>query len=242
MKAHRASLSCLLMLVSLTLSLQVQAQSGRSRLAANTEPGAMYVEDILPKPVRLSVAAESVIYYQNDMQRTLGAMAPGTPVQLVAMSDNGYKVRGRARHGDVAGWMRMTDLKSPDPKLAEKLKAFYTRQKQVDEIIANKQVALGMTSEEVKLSLGNPTRKSAKITLAGREESLEYSLFDRVPQIVTTRDQYGNLVQNTVYVKMEVGRVSLAFKDGTVSEIQETVGNPLGSGGIKIVPGPVVVF
>jgi hypothetical protein len=46
-----------------------------------------------------------VIYYQGDMQRALGAMAPGTPVLLVAMTDTAYKVRGRARHGDVAGWI-----------------------------------------------------------------------------------------------------------------------------------------
>src|SRR5690242_7295017 len=102
------------------------AQSNtRSHLAERTEPGAIYVEDILPKPVHLSVLAESVIYYQSDMQRPLGAMPPGTPVLLVAMNEGTYKVRGRARHGDVACWMRMADLKSPDPQLAEKLKAFY---------------------------------------------------------------------------------------------------------------------
>jgi len=202
----------------------------------------MYMEDILPKPVRMSVAQDSTIYYQNDMQRVLGTMAPGTSVQLVAMSDTGYKVRGRARHGDVAGWMRMEDLKTPDPKLQDKLKAFYVRQKQVDELIAKHQVALGMTTEEVKQSLGNPTRKSARITAAGREETLEYSIFEKVPQIVTGRDAAGNLVQNTIYVKVEVGRLTLAFKDGSVTEIQETMGNPLGSGGVQIVPGPVTVF
>lgn len=228
---------------SLVLVVQTaSAQAGRSRLAEHTDPGAIYVEDILPKTVRLTVIGESVIYYQSDWQRALGSMAPGTLVQLVAMSDSGYKVRGRARHGDVAGWMRMQDLRSPDPQLPEKLKAFYERQKKVDELIANKQVALGMTTAEVQQSLGKPTRKSAKLSAAGREEVLEYSIFERVPQIVTGRDAVGNLVQNTIYVKMEVGRLSISFQNGNVSQIEENMGNPLGAGGVKIVPGPITVW
>lgn len=242
------TLAIILAAFTLTLALApapASAQLGgsnRSRLAATTEPGSMYVEDILPRPVRLTVAGESVIYYQLDLQRPLGAMAPGTPVQLVAMAENLYKVRGRARHGDVAGWMRMQDLRSADPKLPEKLKAFYERQKAVEEVIAKKQVALGMTLDEVKASLGNPTRKSSKITAAGREEAYEYSVFERVPQITTGRDLEGNLVQRTIYVKVEVGRLSVSFKDGTVTEINETVGNPLGPAGVQIVPGPIIVY
>src|SRR5438067_829856 len=81
------------------------AQASRSRLTENLEPGAISLEGILPKPIRVTVAAESPIYYQSDMQRVLGSMAPGTVVQLVAITDSAWKVRGRARHGDVAGWM-----------------------------------------------------------------------------------------------------------------------------------------
>jgi hypothetical protein len=217
-------------------------QQSRSRLGSQTEPGSLYIEDILPKPVRLSVAGDSVIYYQLDLQRPLGQMAPGTPVQLVAMTDASYKVRGRARHGDVAGWMRKEDLKSADPQLYDKLKAFYDRQKKVDELVANRQVALGMTNSEVELSLGKPSRKSTKITAAGREEVLEYSIYDKVPQITTGRDAAGQLVQSTIYVKVEVGRLTVSFQNGAVSEINETLGNPLGTGGVKIVPGPITVF
>lgn len=220
----------------------LSAQSERSRLGSNTEPGAMYVEDILPKAVRLTVTKESPIYYQIDMQRVLGAMPSGTVVQLVAMSDEGYRVRGRARHGDVAGWMPRDALKSQDPQLPEKLKAFYERRKQVDALIADHQIAIGMTVEEVKTSLGNPSRKSSKITANGREEALEYSIYERVPQITTVRDRLGNLVQTTIYVKVETGRLSVAFRDDVVTEISETMGNPLGSGGVKLLPIPVVLF
>lgn len=246
--SHRASrITCCAFLAALvawsgSTSVFTQDRPGRSLLGAKTEPGAMYLEDILPKPLRLTVVREAPIYYQLRMQEVLGSMAPGTPVQVIAMSDTGYRVRGRARHGDVAGWMRMSDLQAADPKLAEKLKAFYTRQKQVDALIAANQIALGMTVAEVKASLGNPTRRSSKINAAGREESLEYSIFERVPQVTTGRDRFGNLVQSTIYVKVEVGRLSVAFKDEVATEINEVVGNPLGQSGAKLVPGPINVF
>jgi len=230
------------MLFLTALAVQAAELPNRSRLAANTEPGAFYVEDILPKPIRLTVISECYIYYQNDLKRVLGSMAPNTNVQIIAMANGLYKVRGRARHGDVAGWMHIADLKSPDPLLAEKLLKFYERQKQVDEIIKNKQVALGMTAGEVRQSLGEPTRKSAKISAQGTEETLEYSLFKMVPQIGTGRDANGNLVQTTIMVKVETGRLTLSFQNGTVATIEETTGNPLGAGGVKIVPVPVNVY
>jgi hypothetical protein len=218
-----------------------RAQLGKSRLV--TEPGAIEVEGVLPKPVKLTVAAESIIYYQSDMQRALGGMAPGTVVQLVAITDNVWKVRGRARHGDVAGWMRISDLKSPDPKLPEKLKAYLERQKTVEELVQKHQIAIGMTVDEVRASMGQPARKSARVTTAGREESYEYSVYKSVPQTVTGRDQFGNLVQSIVYVKVETGRLTVSFQAGGVTEIQETQGStPLPGGAVKIVPAPINLF
>ena len=241
----KASLSYPLLFLALLAAVPQQAGAseipGRSRLA-ETDPGSLMLEDILPKPVKLSVAADSFIYYQRDMQRVLGSMSAGTVVQLVAMSETGhYKVRGKARHGDVAGWMRMVDLKSADPKLAENLKKFAERRKQIDEIIKNKQVAIGMTSSEVKASLGEPQRKSTRITAEGREETMEYVTYKSVPQYVTGRDQFGNLVQNVVYVKVESGKLNLVFKNSAVETIEEIQGNPLGGGGVKIVPAPIIL-
>ncbi len=218
-----------------------RAQLGKSRLS--TEPGAIEVEGVLPKPIRLTVAAESIIYYQGDMQRVLGSMAPGTVVQLVAITDTAWKIRGRARHGDVAGWMRIGDLKSPDPKLPEKLKAYLERQKAVDELIQKHQIAIGLTVEEVKGSLGQPARKSTRITATGREDVYEYPVYKSVPQTVTGRDHLGNIIQNIVYVKVETGRLTVSFQAGSVTEIQDTQGNtPIPGTGVKIVPAPIDVF
>ncbi len=205
------------------------------------EPGTISLEGVLPQPVRLVVRADAIIYYHATFDSALGNMAAGTVVTLAGLSETGYRVRGRARHGDVAGWMKIADLQSKDPLLHEKLKAFYERQKQISELVGNHQVALGMTLDEVQQSLGKPTRKSSRVTAAGREDKVEYAVFEKVPQVMTGRDPYGQLVQSTVYVKVEVGTLSISFKSGVVEAIEETKGNPLQGGGVKIVPIPIIL-
>lgn len=235
--------STLLLPVLACTLVAVAPLAGQSKSSLTTDPGALDVESILPKPVKLTVIGDAVIYYQSDMQRVLGSMAAGATVQLVAITDTAWKVRGRARHGDVAGWMKTADLKSPDPKLPEKLKAYVERQRLVEELIQKHQIAVGMTTSEVKASLGQPARKSTHVTKDGREESYEYSVYKNVPKIVTGRDQQGNLVQNVIYVKVETGRLTVNFSGGHVSEIQETQGEtPVAGGAVKIVPAPIVIF
>jgi hypothetical protein len=236
-----------LILLALCITQAIQAQSvtssPRNRSSLQTvEPGTFAVEGMTPKPIPLKVQLEAPVYPTSKFQGALGSFAPGTVVTLLAMSDTGYRVRGRARHGDVAGWVHMSDVRAADPNLNVNLKKLFERTKLVDELIQHKQVALGMTSQEVYASMGKPSRKSSKVTAAGREERLEYSIYDQVPQTSTGVNAFGQLVQTVVYVRVEVGTLSLSFKDNVVSEIEETKGNPLGGGGARTIPPPVVGF
>lgn len=216
------------------------AQARKSSLPV--EPGTIPLEDILTKPVRLVVKQEASIFYQATLDRTLGTMAAGTQVTLVGMSDTAYRVRGRARHGDVAGWMRATDVVLPDPKMPDKLKALYERQLQVTQLIDSHQVALGMTRAEVQESLGKPTRTTSRLTAAGREDKLEYAVFEKVAQPAVGRTATGQLVESVIYVKVEVGTLSISFKDNVVDVIEETKGNPLRGAAVKIVPTPIFLW
>ncbi len=236
-----------LVLLALCTAQAAQAQSAtssprnRSSLAT-VEPGTFAVEGMTPKPIVLKVQLEAPVYPTSKLQGALGSFAPGALVTLLAMSDTAYRVRGRARHGDVAGWVRMNEVISAVPNLNANLKKLYERTQMVDELIQHKQVALGMTSQEVHASLGKPSRKSSKITAAGKEERLEYAIYDHVPQTSTGVNAFGQIVQTVVYVRVEVGTLGLSFKDNVVSEIEETKGNPLGGGGAITVPPPVGGF
>ena len=229
-----------LFLVLLLPGAAAEAQLSKQRKSMiPPEPGTINVEDMLPKPVMLKVLQEAPVYTRSALEQAIGSMAPGTVVKLIGLSDTAYRVRGRARHGDVSGWVRMGDLLSPDPNLVTNLRKLHERQTQVEEMIANKQVALGMTGDEVQASLGKPARKSTKINAGGREEKLEYVVYERVPQFTTGLDPLGRPVQSVVYLKVETGNMAVTLKDNVVDSIEETKGNPLGSGGGKIVPGPI---
>lgn len=237
---------CLVLLalcIHQTASAQSVTSSPRNRSSLQTvEPNTFALEGLTPKPIVLKVQIEAPVYPTSKFQGALGSFAPGTPVTLLAMSDTAYRVRGRARHGDVAGWVHLTDVQSSDPNLYANLKKLYERTRQVDELIQHKQVALGMTSQEVLASMGKPSRKSSKITAAGKEERLEYSIYEQVPQTSTGVNAFGQIVQTVVYVRVEVGTLSLSFKDNVVSEIAEVKGNPLRGGGVMTVPPPVTGF
>lgn len=217
---------------------QLTARRPTSRLAV--EPGTIHVEDILTKPVILKVISDAPIYVSSKLDRAIGSMMPGTLVKLVAISDTAFRVRGKARHGDTSGWLRAADVLSPDPNLVPNLKKLHERQTKVEELITAHQIALGMTSEEVLASMGKPSRKSSKLSAAGKDEKFEYVIFERIPQYNTSVDAFGRAVQTVTYIKVETGSLSVNFKNDIVDTIEETKGNPLGGGGVKIVPGPVI--
>lgn len=230
-------LTCFLIL-SVALAAPGQLSKRKTSLLA-PEPGTLDVEDMLEKPVMMKVLQETPVYTRSTMEQAIGSMAPGTMVKLVGLSDTGFRVRGRARHGDVAGWVKQSDLLSPDPNLVPNIRKLHERQTQVAALIEAKQIALGMTSEEVRESLGKPNRKSSKLDAGGKAETLEYVVYDKIPQYTTGVDGFGRPVQLVTYIKVETGSMSVKLKDNVVESIEETKGNPLGSGGVKIVPGPI---
>ncbi len=204
------------------------------------EPGTIQVEALLTKPVFLKVVQDTPVYVSSRLDRAIGSMAPGTVVRLIAISDQAYRVRGKARHGEVSAWLPAVAVATPDPQLVPHLKKLHERQIKVEEMIAARQVALGMTGEEVQSSLGKPTRKSSKLNASGKEEKLEYVIYERVPQYQTSMDAFGRPFQTVTYLKMETGNLTVTLKDNVVESVEETKGNPLGSGGVKIVPAPMI--
>lgn len=222
-------------------AFSADAQSAKrpsSRLAV--EPGTIHVEDILPKAIFMKVMQDSPIYVSSKLDRAIGSMAPGTIVKLVGMSDTAFRVRGKARHGDTSGWLPAAAVAHPDPNLVTNLKKLHERQTQVEELISAHQIALGMTGEEVAASMGKPTRKSSKLSASGKEEKLEYVIYERVPQYNNSVDAFGRVFQTVTYIKVETGSLAVNLKDNVVDLIEETKGNPLGTGGVKIIPGPMV--
>lgn len=205
------------------------------------EPGAIYLEDLVPKPVRLTVLEPAPIYYQSDMGRYLGVLKKGQQVELQAIGDEAYRVRGLAQQGQVAGWVEPKFLAPLKKGFVENLRQNAARQEEVAALIARNEVAVNMTPEEVVAALGKPSKKTSRVDAKGREEVWEFIRFERVPQEVTGYDRFGRLVSSLVYVKVPAGKLSVVLVDNLVTALEQSEGTLERDARVKIVPAPFAV-
>ena len=213
----------ILTLALLALLLPAIAPAGlRDKSSLSKEPGAVYVEDLFDQPVQLQLEKSAPIFYQLDGKRRLGTLAAGQKVKLVAITDKAYRVRGRAAQGEVSGWIGTTFVKDPSPDFRDNMKKLHQRQQLVEKLIDAKEVALGMTTDEVVASLGVPHERSSKTDANSMTEAYAYLTYSKVPQVTPRRDAYGRLYNAVTYVKVETGRRTINFTDGIVSSLEET--------------------
>lgn len=221
----------------LLFSAAANAQSG----AVIREEGAIYLEDLLMKPARLATVVDAPIYYQSDLGRYLGTLRKGQIVELQAVSDTAYRVRGMAQQGQVAGWVAPESLNPLKQDFLESLIKNDARRKEVLALIAKNEVAINMTPEEVQLALGKPSKRTSRLDAQGREEVWEFVRYERVPQEVFGRDPVGNLVRSVTYVKVPAGKLAVTFGNNLVTSLEQSEGTLARDARARIVAAPFIV-
>ena len=221
------------------------ANAGLERSKLVKEDGAIYLEDFLDQPIKIKITQVAAVYSNLTAERWLGNLIAGREAELLAVSEKAYRVRARAKQGQVAGWISKSAVEGVDKKMEENLVKLHQRQILVDDLIAKHQVALGMTQTEVEASLGKPDARSAKVDKDGHQAVFDYITYERVPQTTVSYDQFGRAFQSLTYIKVPTGKVSLSFKDELVASIEESEGSQLaaaqGGGGVRIVPPPIFI-
>jgi hypothetical protein len=219
-----------------------QADREKDRSTLNREAGAVYLEGLINREIKVRVTQAAPVYANLTGERWLGNLFPNQEVVLLAVGEKAYRVRGQAKQGQVAGWIGKAMVEGVAPGLEENLAKLHERQIVVDDLIDKRQVALGMTPEEVIQSLGDPDKRNSKIDQAGRNDVFEYIKYQKVPQYQPAIDQFGRPYQAITYVMVETGKATISFEKGMVSSIEESEGLNLQSGAIKLVPPPIIVF
>lgn len=192
------------------------------------------------KQTELLVVKPATIYGNKNAQRRLGAFAVDTKVKLLGMTENGYMVKGRATHGMVTGWVSPRNLASRDPDFVANLKAHYTRTLAIRELIAAKEVAIGMTVGEVQQSIGNPTKQENRVTKDGRSGKWEYVKSEEQKHYVNTVDRItGQVFRRYSHTTQEVReKLVIEFENDVVVAISRLKDD--GAGDVKIVVPPVI--
>ena len=234
MVPYRLGLAVLLILATLTM--------GHAAGPVFREPGAIYLEDLLPKPIKVDVSAEAPIYFDLGFGRYLGVLKKGQLVELQAVTDTAYRVKGQAKQGQVVGWVDPKSLGALKPDFLANIKKAARRLEEVKALIARKEAAINMTPEEVRASLGKAGNVSSRLDASGRHDVWEYVRYDSVPQQTTGYDRFGNQVTNTVYVKVPVGKLSVIFDNNVVTALEQTESNLAKDSQVKIVVAPINVY
>lgn len=207
------------------------------------EEGAIYLEEMVEGEVAVRIATAAPVYTNLQGARWLGNLLPSQNAVLLAVSERAYRVRAQAKQGQVAGWVAKAAVTGLPPDFEENLKLFHERYLIVSDLIAHKQIALGMTVAEVTAAIGAPNQRQSTVDGEGRRDLLEYVTYERVPQTFTTVDPLGRPVSATRYVEVEVGRISVTFADDAVVSISESEGFNYRNARLDLfVPPPVVLF
>ena len=228
--------------LSLALLLPVTAQIKRPvrKSLLDNDPRVVYLTEMPDKQIELMIIKEAPVYMDPDGKTKVGTIVANQKLKIEAITDKAYKVRGKGTRDGISGWVGPWAFASKDPQFVENLKKFYHRQMEVNKVIAEKQVCLGMTTEEVAQSLGRPTKTSARQSPAGQSSKWEFIEMDEQKNYATARNQQtGELYRQLVSVtQIEKSKRVIEFTNGIVSAIEDS--EQRDGANVRIIVPPVI--
>ena len=234
-------LPCLLILLGLfAMTGPCSAQLFKKPSGLIREKGALYLEDATEREMRAITTAESPVFSDLKGQRRLGVIPANRSVTVVAITRTAMRVRGRALHDNVVGWIARSSATPLDEKLVSQIRAASERRQAVDALIFKKEIAIGMTTSEVEAALGQPSERNSRVDAQGRLDSLAYVTYRTITRQLVQYDQFGRAYSTFVPQKVETGRRSVEFLNGIVSAYTESERLRQRRSGITV-PPPVIL-
>ncbi|HEY5792919.1 MAG TPA: hypothetical protein VIS74_06440 [Chthoniobacterales bacterium] len=207
------------------------------------EPGFVYLADFGQKPLRVPLNnGPANAYFDLALTRYAGTLRYPQEVEVLGFGDRLYRIRGRAQQGQILAYVPPDSLAPVDPEFIANLRKAEERRKLVEALIAKNEAALGMTLEEVRLSLGKPQKKSQKANAEGVEQVWEFVTYTLIPQTTTVIGPGGVQTLATTYIKTPKGKMEVHFKNGIVSELNQSEGTVLTGNETTIVAPPIFVY
>jgi hypothetical protein len=224
----------------LILPLSAQTKRGERKSLLDNDPRVVYLTDMPDKQIELMIIKEAPVYSDVDGKQKLGTIQANQKVKIEAITDKAYKIRGKGTRDGIAGWVGPWAFASKDPQFVENLKKFYTRQLEVNKIIAENDVAMGMTTDEVAKSLGQPTKSSLRQTPEGQSGKWEFIDYEEQKNYSLVRDPVtGNMFRQLVSVtQIEKGKRVVEFTNGLVSAIEDAESRQADN--VRIIVPPLV--
>lgn len=229
-----------LLAACLMLPLAAEPKKTERKSLLDSDPDVVYLESALKKPIGLNVIKEAPVFSDKEGKIRLGTLKAEQTVRLEAITDKIYRVRGQGTRDGIAGWVAPWAFSSKDPEFVARLKQLYERQIQVQALIKDKQVAVGMTLDEVSDSRGKPTKTTLRKTDKGQSGRWEYIDYDQVKNYITRIDPttgaaYRQLASVT---QVEKSRTAVEFENDVVTAVEESEDHQ--GGNVRIIVPPLV--
>lgn len=227
------------------------------------EPGAVYLSDFGLKPLRLKLLEPAPCYFDVAQTRFGGTLRFPQTIQMEAVAaDGSLRIRGNAQQGGVAAWLSPRFVEPLPPDFVANLRKAEDRRVQVEALIAANEVAIGMTTDEVGRSLGKPQKRTNRADANGTQQLWEYVRYQLIPQttfvpaanqtVITIQPgeklPAGTLIQNspgliasTIYVKVPIGKLIVTFRDGIVTELDQSERSRR-TGEVSVVIPPLTLY
>lgn len=233
---NRTLLILLLMCLALNAGAQIERAERPSLL--DSDPDVVYMDQTMKTPVELDVIKEAPVFSDKEGSHRLGFLKANQKVKLEAMTDKVYRVRGQGTRDGISGWVAPWAFTAKDPQFVENLKKLYGRQIQVQALIASRRVAVGMTLDEVSLSLGKPTKTSERRTGTGQSGRWEFIEYEEVKHYITRVDPVSGGVfrQLSHITQEEKSKTVVEFENDLVTAVEESEDHK--DGKVRIVVPP----
>ncbi len=220
----------------------ISAQAAPRKSLLNNDPNVIYLNEHIDRKIYLMVAKEASVYNSKTANRKLGVYPVNTKLELIAITDKAYQVKGKAKHAGVTGWVSPKLLASTDKNFIANFKKLYERQMVVKELIASKEVAIGMTLDEVTQSKGKPTETEVKQTRKGQSGKWSYVVQKEQKHYRTIVDsRTGNTYRQFSHITTEEkSRITIEFENNTVTTMTRKQNN--GPGKVRIIPAPFTFY
>jgi hypothetical protein len=229
------------LLLALVFPAAAQSKRPERRTLIDRDPDVVHLEEHVKAPIELRVIKESNVFSDKNGKTKLGVLIADQTVTLEAMTEKAYKVRGKGERHGISGWVSPHAFASKDPQFVENLKKLHGRQLEVQKLIEEKQLAIGMTPEEVEKSRGAPVKKLAKKTQKGESGRWEYVDYEQVSHFNYVRDPISGQVfrQLSHVTQEEKNKTVIEFEGGVVTSLEES--EQTGGAPVKIIVPPVVL-
>jgi hypothetical protein len=229
-----------LILACFVIPCEGQIRRPERKSLLDSDPDVVYLDQTLKRPIELKVIKEAPVFGDKDGKQRLGTLKADQSVRLEAITEKCYRVCGQGTQNGISGWVAPWAFSSADPEFVANLKLLYERQIQVQKLVAAKQVAVGMTPDEVSLSKGSPTTTSLRKTAQGQSGKWEFIEYDDVKNYATEVDRNtGQVFRRLVSItRVEKGKITVEFENDAVTAIEETENHQ--GGDVRIIVPPLV--